>query len=172
MDVRQRSSRDIEPHPFEEEADYLSIEHLRHLIHVLDTSDVSEIEVKHAAQGTRLVLRKALAANGTAQDDQVVISPQVQGEDVASADAEKTHQAVVAPLVGIFHPWIKPKGKPLVAVGDEVKVGQLVGAIQSLNIIYEVETHVGGRVVEIQVQDGQPVEYGQPLMMIDGTEEG
>jgi biotin carboxyl carrier protein len=53
-----------------------------------------------------------------------------------------------------------------------VKVGQLVGAIQSLNIIYEVETHVGGRVVEILVQDGQPIEYGQPLMMIDDTEEG
>ncbi|HEY7417251.1 MAG TPA: biotin/lipoyl-containing protein [Ktedonobacteraceae bacterium] len=172
MDVQQRSSRDVKPPPFEEEADYLSVEHLRHLIHVLDTSDVSEIEVKHAAQGTRLVLRKATASSGAVPNDQVVISPQGEEKNASSTDVENKYQTIVAPLVGIFHPWIKPKGKPLVAVGDEVKVGQLVGAIQSLNIIYEVETHVGGRVVEILVQDGQPIEYGQPLMMIDDTEEG
>jgi biotin carboxyl carrier protein len=48
-----------------------------------------------------------------------------------------------------------------------VKAGQLVATIQSLNVINEVESPVEGRVVEILVQDGQPVEYGQPLMMID-----
>lgn len=172
MDVQQRFSRDVEPPPVEEEAGDLSIEDLRHLIHVLDTSDVSEIEVKHAAQRTRLVLRKTVATNGIVQHDQAALSPQGQAESASPTGDENTSQAVVAPLVGIFHPWIKPKGKPLVAVGDEVKAGQLVGAIQSLNIIYEVETHVEGRVVEILVQDGQPVEYGQPLMMIDGTKEG
>jgi biotin carboxyl carrier protein len=54
-----------------------------------------------------------------------------------------------------------------VAVGDRVKEGQLVGTIQSLNVLNEVETSVAGRVVEIHVQDGQPVEYGQLLMTID-----
>jgi len=177
MDVQQRSSRDVEALPDEEQSSQISIEHLRHLIHVLDTSDVSEVEVKHVAGGSRLVLRKTIAADGVVPGDQVGIAlPQGQEGHVSSAEAE-THiennlETVTAPLVGIFHPWIKPKGKPLVAVEDSVKAGQLVGAIQSLNVIYEVETPVAGRVVEILVQDGQPVEYGQPLMMIDGTEEG
>jgi acetyl-CoA carboxylase biotin carboxyl carrier protein len=177
MDVQQRSSRDVEALPDEEQSDQISIEHLRHLIHVLDTSDVSEVEVKHAARGSRLVLRKTIAADGVVPSEQVVIaSSQEQKEQASSAEvethAENNLEAIEAPLVGIFHPWIKPKGKPLVAVGDSVKGGQLVGAIQSLNVIYEVETPLAGRVVEILVQDGQPVEYGQPLMMIDGTEEG
>jgi biotin carboxyl carrier protein len=56
-------------------------------------------------------------------------------------------------------------------VGDVVKVGQRVGTIQSLNVLNEVETQVAGRVVEIFVRDGQPVEYGQQLMTIDSAEE-
>jgi biotin carboxyl carrier protein len=82
-----------------------------------------------------------------------------------------TKHTVVAPLVGIFHVWAKPKGSPLVAVGDVVKAGQRVGTIQSLNVLNEVETQVAGRVVEIFVRDGQPVEYGQQLMTIDSAEE-
>jgi len=78
---------------------------------------------------------------------------------------------VVATLVGIFHTWSRPKGNALVAVGDLVKIGQPVGTIQSLNVINEVESLVAGKVVEITVQDGQPVEYGQPLMIIDTVEE-
>ena len=52
-----------------------------------------------------------------------------------------------------------------------MKVGQVVGTIQSLNVINEVESLVAGRVVEIFVQEGQPVEYGQPLMTIDSSQE-
>ncbi len=78
---------------------------------------------------------------------------------------------VAASLVGIFHSWAKPKAPSLINVGDRVKVGQVVGTIQSLNVLNEVELLVAGRVVEILVQDGQPVEYGQPLMTIDSSEE-
>ena len=55
-------------------------------------------------------------------------------------------------------------------MGDRVKAGQLVGTIESLNVLNEVETSVAGRVVEVLVQDGQPVEYGQALMAIDSSE--
>ena len=77
---------------------------------------------------------------------------------------------IVAPLVGTFHVWAKPRGGALVAVGDRVKAGQLVGTIQSLNVLNEVESAVAGRVVEVHVQEGQPVEYGQVLMTIDTAE--
>jgi acetyl-CoA carboxylase biotin carboxyl carrier protein len=79
---------------------------------------------------------------------------------------------VLAPLVGTFHTWAKPKGGALVAVGDRVKAGQLVGTIESLNVLNEVETTVAGHVVEILVQEGQPVEYGQALMTIDSLAGG
>jgi len=87
-----------------------------------------------------------------------------------SAPKEKeapTEHKIVAPLVGTFHVWAKPRGGALVEVGDRVRAGQLVGTIQSLNVLNEVETTVAGKVVEVHVQDGQPVEYGQLLMTID-----
>jgi acetyl-CoA carboxylase biotin carboxyl carrier protein len=156
-----------ETHAQEEDTvESISIKQLQRLIHLLDTSDVAEIEVKRIEEGTRLVLRKAKAAEGT----QV---PHFEDSELPDAE-EKPSDAkhiVAAPLVGIFHTWSRPKGAALVAVGDQVKIGQPVGTIQSLNVINEVESLVAGRVIEITVQDGQPVEYGQPLMTIDTVEE-
>jgi len=148
-------------------SDEISVEQLERLVHLLDESDVSEIEVKRVSLGTRLMLRKAKVYDGSNVAAAVSHAP-IMEESTPPVDTKHT---VVAPLVGIFHVWAKPKGSPLVAVGDVVKVGQRVGTIQSLNVLNEVETQVAGRVVEISVRDGQPVEYGQPLMTIDSAEE-
>lgn len=151
-------------------ASVISIEQLQHLVRLLDSSDVSELELRRAVEGTRLVLRKMQAPESS--DDHV----EAQYVSSASSDApeakpEETEHEVVAPLVGIFHVWAKPKGGALVAVGDHIKEGQLVGTIESLNVLNEVESPVAGRVIEILVQDGQPVEYGQLLMTIDSSAE-
>ncbi len=146
---------------------FVSVEQLQRLVRLLDRSDVSELELKRAEDGTRLVLRKAKATDEVA----AVVAPQViapvaSAPDVEAAAAE-VKSMIVAPLVGIFHPWAKPRGKALVTVGDHIKVGQIVATIESLNVINEVEAGVAGRVAEILVQNGQPVEYGQPLMSIE-----
>ncbi|MBO0779953.1 MAG: biotin/lipoyl-binding protein [Ktedonobacteraceae bacterium] len=145
----------------------VTIEHLQRLVQLLDHSDVSEIEIKHLTAGTRLALRKAKAAEGQVLAE----GSQLPVEQEAPSQPVETKHTIVAPLVGIFHSWGKPRGSALVAVGDQVKVGQLVGTIQSLNVINEVETSVSGRVSEIFVQNGQPVEYGQPLMAIESVGE-
>jgi acetyl-CoA carboxylase biotin carboxyl carrier protein len=148
-------------------ADSISVEQLQRLVRLLDGSDVSEIEVKH--EGTRrmrLVLRKARAPESSEQTV-MIASPEIN----TARTVQETKHPITAPLVGIFHSWARPKGGALVAVGDHVKAGQLVGTIQSLNVLNEVETAVAGRVIEIFVQDGQPVEYGQPLMIVDSSEE-
>ena len=153
----------------------ISIEQLQHLVRLLDSSDVSELELKRAAEGIRLVLRKVkLSENGDQFPGSQYVHPTNNAaDDVAPAASPKeTEHKVVAPFVGTFHVWAKPKGGTLVAVGDHVKAGQLIGTIQSLNVLNEVETSVAGRVVEIFVQDGQPVEYGQLLMTIDGSAGG
>ena len=146
----------------------ISIEQLRHLVRLLDTSDVSELELKRAGEGTHLILRKAKApeSDDLSVERQYVPAPM----NVPAAEvADKTEHKVLAHLVGTFHTWAKPKGGALVAVGDRVKAGQLVGTIESLNVLNEVETAVAGHVVEIFVQEGQPVEYGQLLMTIDSS---
>jgi len=148
-------------------AEHISIAQLQQLVRLLDNSEVSEIEVKRAASGTHLVLRKARLAEA-----QMLFSTSIQEEvEEEVVIPIETKQTVTAPLVGIFHSWAKPKGKALVSVGDRIKVGQLVGTIQSLNVINEVESALAGRIIELLVQDGQAVEYGQPLLVVDTTEE-
>jgi acetyl-CoA carboxylase biotin carboxyl carrier protein len=171
MDSNRRYSHDNDTSSVER----VSTAQLQHLVRLLDESDVSEIEVKRPQQRMRLVLRKVKANTQQAIGDYQVLAASVNGATSAaheSSAAVDPEHIVTAPLVGIFHSWAKPKGKPVVAVGDHVKIGQLVGTIQSLNVISEVESPVAGRVVELLVQDGQPVEYGQHLVVIDMSEEG
>src|SRR5947209_7940841 len=150
----------VHPDREQEANELLSVEQLRRLVQLLDRSDVSELEVKRAGEGMRLVLRKAKMPEHSEQESRQLSIPLTMSTEAATVT--ETTQPIVAPLVGIFHPWAKPKGSALVAVGDMVKVGQLVATIQSLNVMNEVESSLEGRVVDILVQDGQPVEYGQP----------
>jgi biotin carboxyl carrier protein len=160
-------------------AEVMSIAQIQGLVKLLDGSDVSELEIKRASEGVHLVLRKAKAPEGVVSEGVVPegkLAHALPGNGAlptgeTSSSAAHRH-AVVAPLVGIFHPWLKRGGGTLVAVGDHVKEGQLVGTIESLNVFNEVETTKAGRVVEIHAQDGQPVEYGQVLVTIDTSEAG
>ena len=147
-------------------ANVMSIEQLQRLVRLLDNSDVSELELKRPGEGTHLVLRKATTPTG---NELPVVHQYTPATDniPAMVEPEKKEHKVLAPLVGTFHTWAKPKGGALVAVGDRVKAGQLIGTIESLNVLNEVETTVAGHVVEIFVQEGQSVEYGQVLMAID-----
>jgi biotin carboxyl carrier protein len=161
-----KHNHNVVPHMREEQIESISVEQLRHLVRLLDRSDVSEIELKRPNEGMHLVLRKAKATEGSTQRSE-------QGTAIASSSPTQpaeTKHSVIAQLVGIFHCWAKPQGNPLVAIGDRVKTGQALATIQSLNVLSEIEAPLAGRIIEILVQDGQPVEYGQPLMLIDIAE--
>lgn len=142
--------------------EFITIEQLQRLVHILDQSDVSELEVKHSVKKARLVLRKAKPLE---EDSIHSAMPHLPTE--ASSSIEQTRYTITASLVGIFHPCSTSKEKPLGMVGDSIKKGQHIGAIQSLDIFNEVESPVNGCVVEILVEDGQSVEYGQPLIIVD-----
>ncbi len=144
-------------------ASVISVHQLQRLVRLFDRSDVAELELNRPEEGLRLVLRKVKATQPS------IVGAGLAPALVAAPDPETKH-TVVAPLVGVFHAAAKPKGKPLVAVGDRVKAGQHVAAIESLNVINEVEAPAAGRITEILIQEGQPVEYGQPLMTIESAE--
>ena len=138
--------------------EFLSIDELKRLIQMLNQSDLTELEVKSLRKQERLVLRKTHTTVQTATQS-------------ASAETSPVENAglytITASLVGIFHHWSISKERSLVAVGDRIKEGQHVGMIEVLHIPSEVESPVAGRVVEFLVADGQPVEYGQALIIID-----
>jgi acetyl-CoA carboxylase biotin carboxyl carrier protein len=150
------------------EASPVSMDHLKRLVQLLDQTDIAELELKRPHEGMHLVLRKLKATGGNSLSDEA-LSANI--EQVSPDPATSSKRYINAHLVGTFHMWGKPRGGSLVAVGDYIKVGQLVGTIESLNVINEVESTIAGRVTELLVQEGQPVEYGQHLIVLESDEE-
>jgi acetyl-CoA carboxylase biotin carboxyl carrier protein len=150
----------------------VNIAELRQLVSLMQNSDVEEITIERDADALRLHLRKP-ASGGTHSLNMpgVAIDAESHGEmgldsdDASQSGGDKFGQ-VTAPLVGRFHVGAKPGAKPLVAVGDVVRQGQTIGSIETLNVFNEVEACIGGRVAEVHVAEGQPVEYGQLLITI------
>ena len=76
-------------------------------------------------------------------------------------------QPITAPMVGTFYAAPSPKDQPYIQEGDTIHPGDRVGIIETMKMMNEIEAEVGGRVTRILVQNGQPVEYGQALMLVE-----
>ena len=150
---------------------HFSLAEVRQLIALMDTSDLVEITIETEQQGTRLVLRKSIEVVATAVAGPPAAAPlpaaSAQTPAAAPATAEHEQLAVTAPLVGVWFPAMRAGHKPLVTVGDVVREGQVIGAIETLRVMNEVESPHAGKVRAILVKPGQPVEYGQPLIELD-----
>ncbi|MEU2610093.1 acetyl-CoA carboxylase biotin carboxyl carrier protein [Micromonospora sp. NPDC007271] len=98
-------------------------------------------------------------------------APRTDPEPVAAPVAETAtapdRPAVRAPVVGTFYRAPEPGAAPFVAVGDLVRPGQVVGIVEAMKLMNEVTADQAGRVVEVLVEDGKPVEYDQPLLALE-----
>lgn len=144
----------------------LNVAEIRQLVKLMGDGDIDEITIEQENAGLRLTLRKPAPVMFAGDSESAAPWPD---EPAPAEQAEPQTKALTigAPLVGIFRASMKPDGKPLVGVGDTVREGQVVAAIEALNVLNEVEATYAGSVVEIQVTDGQPVEYGQPLLIVE-----
>ena len=80
---------------------------------------------------------------------------------------ETKRKSIVSPMVGTFYKAMSPDAKPFIEVGQTVATGQVVCIIEAMKLMNEIEAEVSGRIVEICVEDGQPVEFGQVLMYLE-----
>ena len=80
---------------------------------------------------------------------------------------ESNKNIVKSPMVGTFYSKANPTSEPFVTEGDKVEKGQTLCIIEAMKLMNEIESDFSGKIVEICVEDGQPVEYGQPLMYIE-----
>ena len=86
-----------------------------------------------------------------------------------SAEEKPAYHPIRSPIVGTFYRAPAPGEAPFVEVGDEVKKGQVLCIVEAMKVMNEIESDVDGRVVDILVKNGEPVEYGQVLFLIDPT---
>jgi acetyl-CoA carboxylase biotin carboxyl carrier protein len=150
----------------------MDLRKLKTLIDLVSDSNVSELEITEAegkvrivkSSGAPLVMQQPAVAMMAAP----VAAPVATAAPVAdAAPAAETSHAVKSPMVGTFYRSASPGAKPFVEVGDIVKEGETICIIEAMKILNEIETDKSGVISKILCQNGQAVEYGQPLFLID-----
>ena len=99
---------------------------------------------------------------------QAPIAPAVApAQAPATSEPAKKGTPITSPMVGTFYKSPSPDADAFVAVGDNVKVGDVVCIVEAMKMMNEIKSEIAGKVVEICVEDGQPVEFGQVLMYVE-----
>ena len=129
--------------------------------------NLAELEVEAAGTRIRVVREHAPAAPGPrGEGAPPIAAPRPQP---AADRAESTAHllTVEAPMVGTFYRAPKPDAPPFVNEGDAIKEGQVLCIVEAMKLMNEIEARVAGRIVKVLVENGQPVEFGQPLFLMD-----
>ncbi len=152
----------------------MDIRKIKKLIELLEESGIAEIEIKEGEEAVRI----SRMPTGAAMPQFIAAPPPVAQAPAAAAPAapapptpharrKNDENIVPAPMVGTFYAAASPTAKPFVSVGDEVKEGQVLCIIEAMKMMNQIESDRSGRVTAIMVKNGEAVEFGQPLFVIE-----
>jgi acetyl-CoA carboxylase biotin carboxyl carrier protein len=155
----------------------MDLRKLKKLIELVQESGIAELEVTEGEEKVRIVQGRA-----STQETSYVLPPAAPTypavmapaappgpsaeESAAAAAAADDLNAVKAPMVGTFYRSATPGGKAFIEVGDTVQKGQAICIIEAMKLMNEIESDKAGVVKAILIENGQPVEYGEPLIVI------
>jgi acetyl-CoA carboxylase biotin carboxyl carrier protein len=151
----------------------MDLRKLKTLIDLVSESNVSELEITEAEGKVRIVKSAPVGMAPVMQTAPVVtLAPAAaQPAPVAVAEpalaAAPTGHVVKSPMVGTFYRASSPGAKAFVEIGSSIKEGEAICIVEAMKILNEIEADKTGTVTQILVENGQPVEYGQPLFIID-----
>jgi acetyl-CoA carboxylase biotin carboxyl carrier protein len=159
----------------------MNIKELKEMVKMLDGTDI--VEFTYENEGTKVAIKKANYAtayqavsvpappvpNGAALVAQAGALP---AQTPSDADAKNeglgpNQVLIVAPMVGTFYRAPSPDADPFVQIGQMIEAGQVVCIIEAMKLMNEIESEWKGRVVNVLLEDAQPVEYGQPLLVLE-----
>lgn len=159
-----------------EDSSKMNLNEIKELIKIIDGTEISELNLE--SEGVKVSIRKGSAITAalpvTAPTAAVAVSAPVQSAPTISSEAapvaaeEEFDEAdyITSPMVGTFYRAAAPDAPAFVELGQHVREGQTVCIIEAMKLMNEIEAEVEGKIVEILVDNGQPVEYGQPLFKI------
>jgi acetyl-CoA carboxylase biotin carboxyl carrier protein len=154
----------------------MDLRKLKTLIDLVSESNVSELEITEAEGKVRIVKSAPMTAAAVVAPvvpAAVVAAPAAPAVEAAAPAAPVAAPAVPAghtvksPMVGTFYRASSPGAKPFVEVGSVIKEGETICIVEAMKILNEIEADKSGTVTQILVQNGQAVEYGQPLFVIE-----
>ncbi len=155
----------------------MDLRKLKTLIDLVSESNISELEITEADGKVRIVKSEAPGSQPMAYAMPAQLAPMAASTPqpaaaapaaapVAAAPVETGH-VVKSPMVGTFYRASSPNAKSFVEVGQSIKEGEAICIIEAMKIMNEIDADKSGTVTKILVENGQPVEYGQPLFIIE-----
>ena len=157
----------------------MDIRKVKKLIELLEESGIAEIEIKEGEESVRISRHSNAAgaplmapmhyAMPSAPPPAAIAAPTPAATSAAAtaAAAAREENAVTAPMVGTFYASPSPGAKAFVEIGSEVKVGQTLCIIEAMKMMNQIESDRAGRVVSVLASNGEPVEFGQPLFIVE-----
>ena len=151
----------------------MDLNKLKTLIELVSESSVSELEITEAEGKIRIVkggaapVTPAAAAAYAPPPVQVIAPASIPAPEPQEAPPQESGFVVKAPMVGTFYRASSPGASPFIEVGQSVKEGDTLCIIEAMKILNEIECEKSGTVTKVLVENGQPVEYGQPLFVIE-----
>jgi len=156
----------------------MDIRKIKKLIELLEESGIAEIEIKEGEEAlriSRMPTANIAAAHQYAPMPMALPATPLAAPMPAAAPAAATPAAkakanehvITAPMVGTFYGAPSPGAKAFVEIGDEIKVGQVLCIIEAMKMMNQIESDKAGRVTSIMARNGDPVEFGQPLFVVE-----
>lgn len=151
---------------------------IKELIDYISESGLEEVNIETSEIKIKVKKSQSIVTTGMASAPQAMPAPSPSQPAPVSQDSSKKQEeagdpseanlvAVKSPMIGTFYKSPNPETAPFVKVGDTIKTGDTVCIIEAMKLFNEVESEVSGKVVKILVDDAEPVEYDQPLFLID-----
>jgi acetyl-CoA carboxylase biotin carboxyl carrier protein len=151
----------------------MDIRKVKKLIELLEESGISELEISEGEESVRISRHPRVAM----QTPMALGAPMMQAAPIAAAATPATaageHKprnddyTVTSPMVGTYYSAASPGAKSFVEIGSEIKVGQILCIIEAMKMMNQIESDKAGRVTAILAKNGEPVEFGQPLFIIE-----
>ena len=149
----------------------MDIRKIKKLIELLEESGIAEIEIKEGEEAVRISRMPVGAeAQFAPQPPAAVVPVAAAPAPVAEAPPPKpksNEHVITAPMVGTFYACPSPGAKAFVEIGDEIKVGQVLCIIEAMKMMNQIEADKSGRIASIMARNGDPVEFGQPLFVVE-----
>ena len=144
----------------------MDIRKVKKLIEMLENSNLEEIEIQEGEESVRLV--KSHGSLQSIQPQSIVLpqeaQPEVIAQEIESPEATtRDSNSINSPMVGTFYASASPGAKPFISVGDIVSDGDVVCIVEAMKMMNEIKSEYSGTVLSVNVENAEPVEYGQIL---------
>ena len=150
----------------------MNLKEIKEMINLMNENSLTELEVER--EGGRIKIKKASLAESASTishpvEYRIESTPAARSSEVSALEqaTAKNNKEIKSPMVGTFYRASSPEAAPFVQAGQIVEVGQVVCIVEAMKLMNEIKSEIRGKVVEVVVENAEPVEFGQTLFVVE-----